>query len=405
MAIAHTLFLVLTSALLLVTPQLHNFGAFGIGAYMLICAAYALPTYAVTPRWLICTVAIGIGYIAISYLNALPDSWTQLYQRHAIFQQAFWIFAIIPFVMAHYRFWHETISSGKTPIVMLTLFIVSTLTILLSPNKAGEMLRVTNLTNAAIFFQLTLSHFLIGGERTPLRNIALFALTPVLVLFASNVQPVLALIALMAFALTPWLKLTLWTIVGALLAAPVAVQFVSAHDVLQYDSNSAIRVLFWQDGMSAFLQSYGIGIGFGKEIVTNFYQIFNREQWSYSEWIWGNIHNSILSNFARLGLLGGLSFCAFLLLDAAPRWRVDSPTARHLCFVFILPLLSMSVNPGLESPFFLVGICAAFGFVIARSTQLSGARMSNRALIGYTNSHATVASHRHRSNYLEPGKE
>src|SRR5690606_30048354 len=99
----------------------------------------------------------------LSYLNALPDSWTQLYQPRAIIQQAFWIFAIIPFVMAHYRFWRETISSGKVPIVMLTLFIVSTLTIILSPNKAGEMLRVTNLTNAAIFFQLTLSHFLIGG--------------------------------------------------------------------------------------------------------------------------------------------------------------------------------------------------------------------------------------------------
>jgi O-antigen ligase len=240
---------------------------------------------------------------------------------------------------------------------------------------------IPNLMNATIILMLSWCE-IVYRCRTQKALFALLLLTLGAVLMTpSNTQTVLVSIAIIGLSIVPLPRLGLAAAYAGLLVAFILAVSLAPGSITS-DPNTWIRMAFWQDALSAINQSLWVGVGFGKEAVVNLYPSLRKTHYmvEQSSLVGQSIHNSFLYVFYRMGLLGGLAFLYVVFVEFFPKSLRDEKSVRLMLIAHFICVLCLFVNVGLESPYFVVGVCWALGFIMgtqdASSVKGRGVRIA-----------------------------
>lgn len=154
-------------------------------------------------------------------------------------------------------------------------------------------------------------------------------------------------------------------------------------ELIHSDANSLWRLNVWKNELRSLVKTYGLGVGYGAAYVdTNiFNEVDNSNMYSsISKLFLVANHNSVINMFYRLGIVGGIGFV--LLNIALVKWYaktyiINTEYNKYLIWAFAnytYNFITISFNPGLESPRFSYGYLISVGFLIGfimKSRKLS----------------------------------
>lgn len=332
---------------------------------------------------------MGLLYIILSYLDVLPDAWTRYYNSTVIPRQSYYVLSIYPLIMASCSFWKKTIKSGQlAKYCWISLFFLLTISPIMHIyyntgvffGKHKGSILFTGLMNPCIFLFFSISYLTMVHYRKKAKFILPLIVTIGLI-DAGNFQTKIILVLLPILTFFSIKKIGLKFVFPlALILSLFATMSISK--LVELDPNVTHRTLMWLDAAEGLIDTRGIGIGFGKEVVTGFYYELNldrRPKYSPDDIMYEGIHNSFFSIFFRQGVLGGAAFIIFFVVYCFPRIPLRSLYFRHASFVFIVALLSAFVNVGIESPMAILGIVQCLGYIIAHNHIYSKAGIASRA--------------------------
>ena len=155
-------------------------------------------------------------------------------------------------------------------------------------------------------------------------------------------------------------------------------------EILYKDPNAIWRWQYWINELRILIETKFLGVGFGTAYASNsiFTEIYNPNAFAVPDDGFGyNIsqvlfltsqHNSILNMFYRLGVIGG---GLFIYINYFPiKWylglmlKLDKEKQKMLkwSFVnFIISIVIISLNPGIESPRFFISYLIMFSIFIS----------------------------------------
>ena len=131
------------------------------------------------------------------------------------------------------------------------------------------------------------------------------------------------------------------------------------------DVNSGVRAIFWRDTQLAVRQTWGIGVGFGTEYITNWFGDIGRS-YDYVLTAEGASDRLFISNHSiyydvalRLGLIGVALFITMIVGTVkAAQSRLAAPLCAYL-------IVSIGVVPALTTVDTQIGICLLIGWILA----------------------------------------
>lgn len=386
----HATFLLALCAFLIAQPFIRDRGGVVFWAFVAIAALYALATRRpIMIRPLLAFTLVGLLYVVLSYFDILPDAWTKVYQRAFIPRQAFYVVLLYPLALAASSMWSYAARSGKTVRFFLVILIAVAgiaplVEVLFTDNSlvsAYASVTTGGLGNARLLFYVALSYFLIVRIRKVAigRFYVLLAAIVIFIVFGylltnPQIQNIIGIGIIIVISMIRRIPRNVITMVlaGMVLYA-MLVPF--AARVYVEDANSGYRLILVKDAIRAFVDSYGMGVGFGKEVVTNEYDEFGISRspahGDSTELAVAGVHNSFAQEFMRLGLLGGGCLVWLFFVTCCPPRDGPLRVRRHLAVVYLLLLISMMVNVALESPTYLVGIAFALGYIVVTKDRIS----------------------------------
>lgn len=222
-----------------------------------------------------------------------------------------------------------------------------------------------NLTNSKTIMILAFAHLAMATRYRVLAYVGVaFVLSSILYGFSMQIYASLAMFAVFQLKRLSSLALAGAVVVFGAACALVPV-FINFSYLVDIDPNSAIRAFMWVDAIDLFFSSYGVGIGFGRELVSNVYLPMNiLSFYSEPELMQGGIHNSFITMFARMGVIGGGAFALAILKTAWPSAR-PGPLREPAYLAFFMVYVSCWVNVAIESPMSSIGTALLLGYVLA----------------------------------------
>jgi len=315
---------------------------------------------------------IGILYVFLSYAEALPVAWTRFHNTSHIPQQASFVFALYPIILAAQLQWMFLFSHKRPAKYLLLLACAGILSGFLHIFFLdGSTYYFMFARNAVAFIYVAILWFLISSNAM-LKPIWLTLLLVLLFLFGSSGQILVSGVVVATIVLSPWPRTTTnGAIFSMILLYGVGVIYIDEviFTLWEFDHNTGIRLIFINDSLRALVQTIGIGVGFGTESIVNLYAGISHThiEWDkeFSSFINTSIHNSFVAIAFRLGLPGCIAFLWFFFVDAMPAKTTNTDETRFTYGVFFLAFTALFVNVGLESPTYIVGIGFMLGLILA----------------------------------------
>lgn len=368
-------------------PWLREAGPLGFGVFALICLCYAAVRNTLFYLdWFSGFTAVGIIYVLLSYIDIFPQAWTIYYNTDSILMQSSFVWTFIPMLRAFEAFFFRVCRAGRMPIVcavaiLLNISIAPLLKWDIAPihmQEQGPMAMVfSNIMNSEAIFLLSIAYMALQTKN----RIAGYA-GIVMVIFSAvfslsfQIMIVFLFLQLMQLRLpSRWIFPAMLIGFGAMALASLMVVDMAA--LAEIDRNSAIRGYLWLDAIELWWSSYGVGVGFGRELVQNIYISMNIMQF-YDDMniLLGGVHNSFLSMFARLGTIGGVLFMLAFFKSAWPS-STPGPLREVAYFAYFTAYVSCWVNVAVESPLAAIGAALLLGFVLAARGSRNGAAFSS----------------------------
>ena len=353
-------------------PYLRQFGAAGFLLFVGIAGIYVVfRPHPLMRDWrLLSYLLYGVVAIILSYMHIFPSAWTVLYDKSAIFRQSYFIFAFFLLLVAFTQMWAQLIRRRRLGLGIGLYFVFSMFAaILFAAQTIGGLANtvIPNLTTAGIGLFLGFCYFAIS-RRSRLSVVAAMGVVLLVIMIAGTMQTLIAGLMILLFIVSPWRRALTAAFAVTALLVPVAVQFLDLSEVRMNDVNTLIRIAFWQDAFTGVVESKMLGIGFGTEAVRNYYAALpNLSPYMDDEMMWQSVHNTFVLHFLRLGVLGGALFISMSAIRCFPGPAMPRNREVLACYAYFLAMFSMTVNVG-EGPFFLVGVCAVLGLVVALSS-------------------------------------
>ena len=356
------------------SPAIRLYGGALFVAFVLVACLYVVLKNALFYRHSIAIfTATGILYVLLSYLDALPDAWTTIYDSSTIPRQGFFVFAFYPLVAAARRLWKHVLSSRHAAKYFLALLVAAVPVArivgwALSDGADFVLFRLSGLGNQMLPVYLAVG-YLVFVRLGKMGRLPALPVAAALFLPTGFLQNQLVSLAFVGLA---WVRRFKWPLIIAVLAGFVVmgVGLFMIPEYRQLEVNLGIRLLFLRDAFAALWESAGLGVGFGKEAITNQYALL--ESYVFVDpfrtdinFMYLSIHNSFIAMFYRLGIVGGGAFAWFVLVDCFPRGIANPQIARHASFVFFTAFLAIFANVAIESPAYIVGVSFACGYVLA----------------------------------------
>lgn len=317
---------------------------------------------------------IGITYIFMSYIDMLPDAWTNFYSSEKIPMQSFYIVMLYPVISSFRAIFKKIILGKPSKVMFVTVLIIMIPTSFLF-NDANMPIHMSDVSYIEKIFPnlmnstyaiLLLAIILASALEAKYINILFAILITIGFYYDLSIQIKISLVMFLIVQIKYTSKFAFISFLFSFTLLCIAgITIIDINYIIDIDKNSAIRGYLWLDGLSLFWESYGVGVGFGKELVRNYYAPMAIDEFYTSEMIFtGGIHNSFISMFARLGLLGGL---AFSLAFAKTAWPSHAPSQwrSSAYFAYITAYIGCWVNVAIESPLTIIGVAAMLGYVMA----------------------------------------
>lgn len=140
------------------------------------------------------------------------------------------------------------------------------------------------------------------------------------------------------------------------------------------------RARWWVDSLHALAQNYGFGYGFGADSVVD----ATAEDRFLELGKWARlpvmvIHNSFIYVFYSMGIVGGILFALFYVLDLQPRETGHRQLDQHAGIMFLTACLTTTVNTTLESPNYVLGLCWICGYLLELNDRVAARPSQPRA--------------------------
>ncbi|MFM2042066.1 MAG: hypothetical protein RLY86_642 [Pseudomonadota bacterium] len=384
-------FWVMTTVIVL-GPVLKLGGIYGFGLTVLVAAIYGiLLNRQFSIDYFSLFTVVAVIYVGLSYFEVLPASWTLFYEPGVIPIQAAFVIGLVPLIAAFRRFFGRAFASGSMPfccvvLVVLGLTVSPWLESMVAPDsilaQGRSALVLSNLVNSELAMLLAWAYLIqVAGWRRLV--IVTFIAVPILV-FLVNRSMQINIALVMMFILLWRDHATLmfrFALVGFTAACVAGLTFIDLGQLALEDPNTTVRALMWKDGLQTVVDTYGVGIGFGREVVQNSYALLNRDNlYDGGDLMTGGIHNSYISMMMRTGLIGFIFFALGFLHSA---WPTDRPVPeRQTAYLaYLMAYISCWVNVAIESPLALIGVTMMLGFVQATRDKAEG-RVSGYGMAG-----------------------
>jgi hypothetical protein len=140
------------------------------------------------------------------------------------------------------------------------------------------------------------------------------------------------------------------------------------------------RARWWVDSLYALAQNYGFGYGFGSDSVVD----FSAEERFLEIGKWAKlpvmvIHNSFVYVFYSMGVVGGILFILFHVIDLRPKQTDRRDIDQHAGIMFLTACLTTAVNTTLESPNYVLGLCWIYGYLLELNDRVATRPSQQRA--------------------------
>jgi len=310
-------------------------------------------------------------YALASWFHALPTAWTDYYDRTAVIRQYMWVPLIPLFVTAFSqfirRYEHVFWKYPKTIVAVLFLWTRACSLYLTEPDEwfnNATLYGVNNVTMPVISLWL----LIILTTRDTAKKLLLLVPLLVLATSATNFLTVIFAALVVAFGHPRRMAVAMaLAIIAMLFTAPFFFQEFSA-----LDPNSGIRAYFWRDAIDAIVQSHGIGVGYGTEYITNYFQALTGSRWTVvGEGDAGRMYLSTHSSFYDVAMRTGVVGAVLLLAWINDLFKVGLRCSKREFAVYYCllaqVLLATAFNPGMVSVNAFLGVCFALSIMNVRS--------------------------------------
>lgn len=380
----HAAFLIVLCLFLVGQPFIRNSNGLPFLGFVGVAICYALASSRpVLVKPLLAFTLLGLMYIGYSYLDALPDAWTRIYDPSTIPRQAFYVILLYPLVLSARSMWSYANRSRRLARFFLAIILsVAAAAPLVQATLLGEGLQpafigtlTRGLANAQLLLYIAGAYFLLVYiKNTRLAQLLTVVLAASVLGFlfykadSPQVQNVFAITALLVARFAqPGRKVVLVTVAGVALVYLMLIPF--AHDIYVADPNSGYRLALTKDALGATAESYGLGVGFGKEVIANTFREYGIGPSAVTNPLLEGVHNSFAQEFMRLGLLGGAFLVWLVFGTCLPPSGGSISVRRHISFVYFVVIISMMADVSLESPTYIVGLAWGIGYIIACKEQ------------------------------------
>lgn len=348
------------------------------------CLAYAVLRQTAPPRLLAIYTAFCVFIALLSRYRLLPDSWQVHFLQEAVIRQIIPIVGFFAVAWASKAYFHRMLTKGApffgAPAFLFLSLIVAPAVMFqqgmqyqgAAPATAVLYLYGAFINNIviAVFF-IAAGIFLTNDWRR--YGGLLFVLAIVLASPIAQFKVLAVTIVAMLLGV-PGRFLAICLIATMTSAYAIGLNFVPQTWAL--DPNAGIRLAFASDALTSVADTYGLGIGFGKESVRWRYEFPGFEDFTFLpnpknvtqarmlEILSTGIHNSFLQAMLRTGVIGFILIVSAIAAAFPPR-RLPRGVRNHASAVFVMIFLAMFVNPALESPIQIVGMAVVYGYLIA----------------------------------------
>ncbi|MBW8309871.1 MAG: hypothetical protein K0M45_09620, partial [Candidatus Paracaedibacteraceae bacterium] len=221
-------------------------------------------------------------YATLSLIDILPKGWTSIHENSAIPQQIAGYVALPIFASLFLNQIKSGLLKSDKTVIFLLIFLRCVACIsdyfILDRNPLIRFFTFDALNNTDGISIVLLLHLILKSKRKMLLGMTFSFL---LLLTAGNQSIAIAAVLLMITLFQGRRNyIHIPFVISISIFCIVAPYY--AESFLDIDGNTAIRAMFWGDGIELFVQSNFFGIGFGTESIKNFYPIIG-ENWSLED--------------------------------------------------------------------------------------------------------------------------
>jgi hypothetical protein len=368
------LFVALVLGIVLIGEGLKLFRAPALLPVIVVAAIYARESILRRQHLpLLLFSVLGLVYVVLSYVQAFPSAWTRYYDASVILQQASYLAVLLPLVAASQKWWDDSRFDPNREVILFTIalaaFVVGTGVDMLLPGVDDARPFVT-LRNYIFIGLLALSY--LAFRSTKWRSIAILALVILAVLAfwrGQFLQNTIAYIILLGFLAIAILRIPADRLILCLLLLLLAgITIVGLRDplpVFELDNNTGWRLAWWNDAITATTQTGGLGVGFGTEALRNEYTaLLQRDQYRQEggDFLLISTHSAFFDTLFRTGAAGFLLLCV-VLWRCFPHAHMSLPARAHCCALFVILILCLHSNLGLQSPMYALGVAFCIGYL------------------------------------------
>lgn len=348
------------------------------------CLLYAALRRATPPLLLSTYVGFCLVIALLSSYRLMPDSWQLYFLPDAIVRQLVPLLGFFAVGWASKAYFRRRVISGD-PFWGAPIFLVLTLAVapavMLQQGRGYEghysVFAIFAMLGAFVNNVMIYLFFLLGFiflVRDFRRYVAL-AWVLLVAITTHFLQYKLLIAAMLATALGLSARKAAIGVMGMLLAAyGIGLHFLPK--IMALDPNDGLRLAMLNDTFRSVADTYGIGIGYGKESVRWIYRFANAppftflpnaEQMTHSrmlEALSTGVENSFAESLLRTGIVG----CALLvaaIFAAFPPRNLPRHVRNHATMLFCMLFIGCFVNSSLETPLNAVGLGFAYGYLLA----------------------------------------
>lgn len=358
------------------------------------CLLYAILRLTAPPRMLTAYLSFAIFIAVLSQYQLLPVSWQTHFMEPAIARQLLPFLGFFASAWASKAYFRRRLSDGSVFFsssftVALGLIVASVFTFLQNRSYQGNDAASSVLDSYGSFNNnIVIATFFVAAAIYLTRDWRRYAGLAFFVGVGATthfLQFKLLVGAVLVTLLGISGRVAALCAIGALLLA-YAVGLGYIPEAILANPNSGIRLQFIADAISSAIDTWGIGVGYGKESVRWRYEFPNMPVFTFLpdpsvmtagrmlEALSTGVENSFIESLLRTGILGfGLFtsaiFCAFPLRDL-PRDVRD-----HAAMVFCALFIACFVNSTLESPLSAIGCGFTYGYLLALRASAGRSRL------------------------------
>jgi hypothetical protein len=348
------------------------------------CLLYGILRQTVPPRLLSAYLVFSIFLATLSKYQLLPTSWQVYFYEEAIVRQLIPTLGYFAVAWASKAYFRRRLICGDAffgaPLILALSFIVGPVVMFqqgLQYQGDGPTASLLAFYGAFINNILVGMFFVMGGiflTNDWRRYAGLLTVLAIAVMSHFAQFRILSVVTLAALLGAPGRIVVIGLM--ATLMGIYAVGISHVPEVMIASPNSGMRLAFVADALRSVMDSYGIGIGFGKESVRWRYQFPNMADFTFLpdprsitpdrmlEALSTGVHNSFVQALMRTRVLGFLLLLAAFFAAFPPR-NLPKDVRNHAAIVFAMIFIACFVNPALESPVQVVGIGFVYGYLLA----------------------------------------